>query len=108
MDLATFVNLKMEEKNLTPTDVERDSGNAVTDTYVAKIMAGKAKNLTVETILGLAKGLDVHPVEVFKAAAGVEEPEGGWTAESLVRANQRMLNQKPREIKQIKKILKIE
>jgi hypothetical protein len=43
MDLANFVNLKMEEKNLSPKDVERNSGNAVTDTYVAKIRQVKRR-----------------------------------------------------------------
>jgi len=47
-------------------------------------------------------------LEVFKAAAGVDEPKEGWTAEGLVRANQKILHLKPAEMKQIKKILKID
>jgi hypothetical protein len=52
--------------------------------------------------------LEVHPVEVFKAAAEVDEPSESWTPDNLIKAFQRMLHLKPNEIKQIKKILKIE
>jgi hypothetical protein len=79
-----------------------------TDTHVATVLAGKADNPTLKILLGLAKGLDVHPVEVFKAAAQVEEPDAGWTAEMLIRANQKMLNLKPAKIKAIKKLLEME
>jgi transcriptional regulator with XRE-family HTH domain len=108
MNLAEFVDLKMKEKNLSRLDIERRSGKMITDGYVATVLAGKADNPTLRILLGLAKGLDVHPIEVFKAAAEVEDPEETWNAETLVRANQKMLHLKPNEIKQVKKILKIE
>ena len=107
MDLAEFVRLRMEEKNLSKLDIERNSDKLITDTYVATVLAGNATNPTVKVLLGLAKGLDVHPVEVFKAAALVDEPTDSWTPETLLMAYQRMLHLKPGDIKQIKKILKI-
>lgn len=107
MDLATFVRLTMKEKNLSNVDIERNSDNMITDTYVATVLAGNAPNPTVRVLMGLAKGLDVHPIELFKAAASVEEPTDSWTPETLLMAYQRMLHLKPGDIKQIKRILKI-
>ena len=107
MDLAEFVRVTMDAKNLSNLEVERNSGKMVTDTHVASVLAGTATNPTLKVILGLAKGLGVHPMEVFRAAAEVDEPTEGWTPESLWRAYKKMVTLKPAEIKQIKKILKI-
>ena len=108
MNLAEFVRLRMEEKGLSKLDVERNSDKMITDGHVATVLAGKADNPTLRILLGLAKGLDVEPVEVFKAAAEVDEPTDSWTPEQLIKAFQKMMNLKPAEIKQIKKILKID
>jgi transcriptional regulator with XRE-family HTH domain len=43
----------------------------LTDSYIGRLRKGNGKNLTVESILKLAKGLDVHPHEIFTAASGV-------------------------------------
>lgn len=108
MNLAEFVDLKMKEKGLTRLDIERNSEKMVTDGHVASILAGRATNPTLRVLLGLAKGLDVHPVEVFKAAAEVDDPQDTWAPQDVIKAFQRMLNLKPNEIKQVKKILKID
>ena len=105
MNLAEFVDLQMKAKGLTRLDIERNSGKMVTDTHVNSILKGKSKNPTLKILLGLAKGLDVHPVEVFKAAAEVDDPEDKMTAEELIRLNQKMLKLKPAEMKRVKKIL---
>src|SRR5437763_11030449 len=106
MNLAEFVDLKMKEKGLTRLDIERNSEKMITDGHVASVLAGKATNPTLRILLGLAKGLGVHPVEVFKAAAEVDDPEVTWAPENIIKAFQKMLSLKPAEIKQIKKILK--
>ena len=103
MTLAEFVDLKMKEKGLTRLELERRSG--VTDSHIGAVLSGKTQNPSLNTLLALAKGLDVHPIEVFKAAAGVEEPEDTWTPQSLVRAIQKMLNLKPAKMKALKKLL---
>jgi hypothetical protein len=59
-------------------------------------------------LLGLARALEVDPVEVFKAAASVDEPEDSWTSQTLIKAIQQMLFLKPAEIRRIKKMLKID
>ena len=80
----------------------------LTDTHVATVLGGTANNPTLRILLGLlSKGLHVHPIEVFKAAANVEEPTEAWTPETLLRAYQKMATLEPADIQQIKKILKI-
>ena len=108
MNLAEFVRSTMDAKKLSNLDVERNSGKMLTDTHVATVLAGKATNPTLKILLGLAKGLDVHPLEVFKAAANVEEPTEAWTPETLLRAYQKMATLKPADIKQVKRILKLD
>jgi hypothetical protein len=68
---------------------------------------GEAKNPTLKVLLGLAKGLDVPPIDVFKAAAGIDDGEEAWDAQSITVAIQKMLRLKPSEIREIKRVLKI-
>jgi transcriptional regulator with XRE-family HTH domain len=105
MTLAEFVDLKMKEKGLSRLELQRRSEKMITDSHIATVLAGKAGNPSLRILLGLAKGLDVHPIEVFKAAAGVSDPEEIWTPESLVRTMQKMLNLKPSKVKALKKLL---
>ena len=109
--LSKYVDRVMKEKNLKALDVEAratEAGHKITDTYVTNIVRGTNKNLSVEKLLALADGLDVDKVELFKVAAGIKDQRDSWTVQSLIRAVQKLFNLKPNEIKQIKKILKIE
>jgi Helix-turn-helix. len=106
MKLSDFVRLRMAEKGLTKAEVERRGG--LTDTHVNSVLSGTATNPTLRILLGLAKALEVDPIEVFKAAAEVDEPEDSWTAATLLEAIQKIVFLEPKDIKKIKKILKIE
>jgi Helix-turn-helix. len=123
MNLAEYVDLKMKEKGLSRSDIERNSGKLVTDGHVAYILAGKGKNPTLKVLLGLAKGLDVDPVEVFKAAASIHQEliNPVWTPRTLIktmeqavdnedlgRIVQSLSKQKPAKLKAVKKLLEIE
>lgn len=123
MNLAEYVDLKMKEKGLSRSDIERNSGKLVTDGHVAYILAGKGKNPTLKVLLGLAKGLEVDPVEVFKAAASIHQDliKQVWTPRTLLqtmeqavdnedlgRIVQSLSKQKPAKIKAVKKLLEIE
>ena len=108
MTLADLIRLRMKELDISRAEIERRSGKAVTDTHIATILAGEAQNPTLKVLMGISKALEIHPMEVFKAASGVDEPSDSWEPEELVEAFQRMLFLKPDEIKKIKKILKIE
>jgi len=108
MTLADLVRLRMRDLDISAAEIERKSGKAVTDTHIATILAGEALNPTLKVLMGLSKALEIHPMEVFKAAAGVDEPEDSWTAKELIEAIQKIIFLKPEEITQIKKMLKIE
>jgi transcriptional regulator with XRE-family HTH domain len=103
MKLSDLVRLRMAEKGMTRVEVERKGG--LTDTTVAAILSGTATNPTLRVLLGLAKALELDPVEIFKAAAEVDEPEESWTAVTLIEAIQKMIFLKPGDIKKIKKLL---
>ena len=108
MTLADLVRLRMKELDISRAEIERRSGKAVTDTHIATILSGEAQNPTLKVLMGLSKALEIHPMEVFKAASGVEAPTDSWKPEELLEAFQRMLFLKPDEIKKVKKILKLD
>ena len=113
--LAEYVQAFMDEKGITKTDIEKRSEKMVTGSHVAYVLAGKAKNPTLKILLGLAKGLDVDPVEVFIAAAGLPGTEGLTTYklaeiidrvvrdEELAKLFLILSNQKPARIKALRK-----
>ena len=106
MKLSDLVRLRMAEKGMNKVEVERKGG--LTDTTVSAVLSGTATNPTLKTLLGLATALEIDPVEIFKAAAEVDEPEDSWTAATLIEAIQKIVFLEPKDIKKIKKVLKIE
>jgi transcriptional regulator with XRE-family HTH domain len=123
MNLAEYVKLKMDETGFSATDIEKRSGKLVTDGHIAYILAGKAKNPTLKVLLGLAKGLEADPVEVFKAAASIHQEliNPVWTLHTLIKVMEQATEndelgsifkslsmQKPAKIKAVKKLLDIE
>ena|SRR5215208_5609731 len=68
--LTDFIQRILRQKGLSLHDVERNSDNAITSSYISKINKGKIKSISVETIAALAKGMDVDPFDVFAAAFG--------------------------------------
>jgi transcriptional regulator with XRE-family HTH domain len=118
MTLSEYLKGQIKEKNLTAKEIERRSGGKVTDTHIGAILAGKTKNPTVKIIVGLAEGLDVDPVEVFKVATGVGVHQELWTPHSLARTIdtlvdnselgrlvQLLVKQKPAKVKALLKTL---
>ena len=69
-DLSGYVRRIMKVKGLTQKDVQQLSGGKITDGYVASIITGRAKNLSVEKIQALAVGLGVDTDELFHVACG--------------------------------------
>jgi transcriptional regulator with XRE-family HTH domain len=71
-----YVRRVMDAKGLTQKDVQHLSGGKITDSYVASILTGRAKNLSVEKIKALAQGLGVEAEDLFRVACGLsEKPE---------------------------------
>ena len=71
--LSEYVKRVMKLKGLTQKDVQRMSGNKITDGYVASITTGRASNLSVDKLMALADGLGVDSDELFHVASGVQE-----------------------------------
>lgn len=69
-DLADYLRRVLEEKRLTLREVEERSGRRITHGYLSRILNRTVRNLTVDKLKALAKGLGVPEVEVFTAARG--------------------------------------
>lgn len=68
--LESYVRRIMNAKNLKPGDVQRRSKGGVSDSYIGSILSGQARNLTVEKLKSLAKGLGVDEDELFAVVRG--------------------------------------
>jgi len=71
--LSEYVKRVMKLKGLTQKDVQRMSGNKITDGYVASITTGRATNLSVDKLMALADGLGVDSDELFHVASGTQQ-----------------------------------
>lgn len=121
MALKEYLEVQMAQQDITAKEIERRSKGKITDTHIAYIRSGKSKNPTVRIIMGLAEGLGVDPVEVFKIATGLETHQPLWTPRALVRTVdeivdntelgklvQLLMKQKPAKIKRLLKSLESE
>ena len=73
--LGEYLDRLMRQKNLTPKELARRC--QVTDSYIGRVRKGASGNLTVQTMMTLAKGLGVNAHDIFTAASGIppeEEP----------------------------------
>lgn len=68
--LADYVRRVRQEKGLSTLDVERNSGNQITDGYVSQIENSYVKNVSPKKLQALAKGLGVSEEEIFAVARG--------------------------------------
>jgi transcriptional regulator with XRE-family HTH domain len=68
--LGEYVKRVMKLKGLTQKDVQRMSGQRITDGYVASITTGRASNLSVDKLVALADGLGVDANDLFHVACG--------------------------------------
>jgi transcriptional regulator with XRE-family HTH domain len=95
--LGEYVKRILEEKQLTMYDVEVRSERRIADAYVANVLNGVAKNLTVEKLKALAVGLGEPEDDVFKVARGLplegaEEQSGEpWSAGGVIKALEKVM-----------------
>jgi transcriptional regulator with XRE-family HTH domain len=68
--LGEYILRTSKEKDLTLRDIEARSGGKITHGYLSKIISGSTKNVTVDKILAIARGLGVSEEDVFDAARG--------------------------------------
>ncbi|MEK6285069.1 MAG: helix-turn-helix domain-containing protein [Acidobacteriota bacterium] len=71
--LSHYVDRVMKEKHLSRRDVKLRSGGEITDSYVSGIISGTAKNLSVEKLKALARGLRVRELELIRVAFGLSD-----------------------------------
>lgn len=77
-NLSDYVRRIRQEKGLSTLDVERNSGNQITDGYVSQIENDYVKNVSLQKLKALAKGLGVPEDELLTVARGKspsEDPE---------------------------------
>jgi transcriptional regulator with XRE-family HTH domain len=67
-NLAKYVARILEEKRLSLHDVQVMSGWKITDAYVSSIVRGRARNMSVDKLQALARGLGVDEDEIFRVA----------------------------------------
>lgn len=70
-DLSDFVRNQMIEKNISTYDIQRASGNTVSAGTVTKIVNRDVRSNSIETLVGLAKGLGVPADDVIRIARGL-------------------------------------
>ena len=68
--LADFIRSTRNEKRLSLSDVERQSGGQISDSYVWRIENGRNKNATPKMLRALARGLQVSEDVLFAVARG--------------------------------------
>ena len=71
--LSHYVDRVMKEKHLSRREVKLRSGGEITDSYVSGIISASAKNLSVEKLKALARGLRVREMELIRVAFGLSE-----------------------------------
>ena len=71
--LSHYVDRVMKEKHLSRRDVKLRSGGEITDSYVSGIISGTAKNLSVDKLKALARGLRVREMELIRVAFGLSD-----------------------------------
>ena len=69
--LGQYVKRILGEKQLTLMEVQSRSGHKIGDAYVASVVRGRARNLSVAKLKALAVGLGEPEETVFKVARGV-------------------------------------
>src|SRR5215510_15229642 len=75
-ELSRYVERVMKDKHLSRRDVSLRSGGDITDSYVSAILSGSAKNLSIDKLKALARGLRVREMSLIRAAFGFsEEPD---------------------------------
>lgn len=112
--LSKYVARIMRENGLSARDVERRSGNGITDAYVTHVVKGTAANLSIVKAQALAVGLGVDEDELFSVARGVAmKRKAAMTNEpvsvpEITRAVQLLLALSPQKLRRLLKIIERE
>ncbi len=80
-NLGKYIKAIIRRDKLKLRDIEFKSGGEITNSYISRIMNGNVKNLSLDKLDALARGLGLNVHDLFNAAYGqppaesVREPE---------------------------------
>jgi transcriptional regulator with XRE-family HTH domain len=92
--LAQYVTRWRKDHKQSASDIERLSGREITDGYINLVASGKQKNLTVDKLIALAKGMGDNPHNLLDVIMGENVPESAdpWPSFMLLKAMDRIVN----------------
>lgn len=93
--LRKYLKQIMKERDLKKAQIERQSRGAITDSYLADILSGKTKHISVEKLEALALGLQMDSVELFKIVTGHTPADD--TSQDLAAIFRIVLDMNPKE-----------
>jgi transcriptional regulator with XRE-family HTH domain len=73
-NLSQFVRRVIRQKKLKLRNVQERSAGQIDESYVSRIMTGSVKNITLDKLVALARGLDEDPHTLFTAYYGHPPP----------------------------------
>ena len=92
MTLAEYLNQIIEERGITPTEIERRSNGAITDSYISYIRSGKGKNVSSKKLIVLAQALNIDVDNLFRVNAGLPPKQELWNPYSLIQVMEKALD----------------
>ncbi len=69
--LAEYVRQTRLAKHFSATDVEKNSGEKISDSYILRIENGQVANVSFDKLDALAEGLQVPKDEIHRIARGL-------------------------------------
>src|SRR5205085_754915 len=99
--LKEYLDRVMRQKKLKLVDLAKRCH--VSDSYIGKVRSGRSSNLTVQTMLTLAKGLEVNPHDIFTAASGVAVDEASHMDPLVLLEHMQKLIHNPRGLEVLQK-----
>lgn len=73
-NLSQFVRRVVRQKKLKLRNVQEKSAGHIDESYVSRIMTGSVKNITLDKLVALARGLEEDPHTLFTAYYGHPPP----------------------------------
>jgi len=93
--LRAYLREVMDKKGLSEWQIEKRANGKIKDSYIADILSGKTKSISVEKLNALAEGLGVDGVELYRVASGEDIPytqEDPWPSELLFKMIDRLIH----------------
>lgn len=97
--LRKYLKQTMKERKLSKAQIERQSGGEITDSYIADILSGKTKHISVDKLQALALGLQMDSVELFKIVSGYTPSDD--PSQDLAQIFRIVLDMNPKERKML-------